>query len=158
MIYQHRILGPWTKYLDNVLDLTNPHAEALWKTVSLSLLQRCFAPGCVRSYQGERRKFARCGACRVVPYCSVECQRVAFSHTEAPHRRVCGHIWVMVELGSRHGFLPKEINMEVLHRLVTSVKSVVTLKACQRILAYDDYIQAAYIQAISKPSRHAFSM
>jgi hypothetical protein len=54
----------------------------------LELAQQCFAPDCVRTF-AEPVAFKYCGACRRVVYCSRLCQRRAWTHPVAAHRRVC---------------------------------------------------------------------
>lgn len=38
-------------------------------------LDYCGYPPCKATFTGEGRRFRYCGACKIVPYCSVECQR-----------------------------------------------------------------------------------
>jgi hypothetical protein len=55
LLYQHNELGAWTQCCDEGIDVTSPYAEAPWKLLSYVLYERCFAPGCIRSFYSERR-------------------------------------------------------------------------------------------------------
>jgi hypothetical protein len=153
LLYQHKIIRDWTDYCDKDVNVSSPQAEAPWKIRAFFRSRRCFAPGCVRSFHSERRKFARCGACRAVFYCSTECQRTAFCHPIAPHKRVCRYLWLIAEVdgSERNEFEYAQMESEGLGQVVSTVRDIVPLKACCMILAYDDHIQAAYAQAIGKP-------
>jgi hypothetical protein len=50
---------------------------------------RCHAPGCLMAYVAAGRRFQSCGGCRSATYCSRACQRRAWNHFAAPHRKVC---------------------------------------------------------------------
>jgi hypothetical protein len=153
LLYQHNVLGAWTQHCDEEVDISSPYAEAPWKVLSLLISQRCFAPGCVRSFCSERRKFAQCGACRLVFYCSLDCQREAFRHPVAPHKRVCRYLGLIAEVNGWkcEGFKCDQVDQETMGQVTSIVQDIVPLKACCMILAYDDYIQAAYAQAVGKP-------
>ena len=48
-------------------------------------LQACANPGCER-IESVKREFKKCAQCRVVKYCSLECQ---LAHWKAEHKRSC---------------------------------------------------------------------
>jgi hypothetical protein len=50
---------------------------------------RCYAPACMRTCVSEGRRFRVCAGCKVVMYCSPECQAKSWKHEHAPHRRLC---------------------------------------------------------------------
>ncbi|KAL1677367.1 hypothetical protein EV122DRAFT_279157 [Schizophyllum commune] len=52
-------------------------------------LDYCGYPPCKATFTGEGRRFRYCGACKIVPYCSVECQRKHWRWDRYPHRTIC---------------------------------------------------------------------
>ncbi|KAL1707301.1 hypothetical protein EV121DRAFT_278190 [Schizophyllum commune] len=55
----------------------------------LACLDYCGYPPCKATFTGEGRRFRYCGACKIVPYCSVECQRKHWRWERDPHRTIC---------------------------------------------------------------------
>lgn len=64
--------------------------------------QTCFAIDCSESFQTSRQNFRRCAQCRVVAYCSKECQRRAWSDQRLPHKSICKKVKQVVEAGGKH--------------------------------------------------------
>jgi hypothetical protein len=71
-------------------DMSNPHLRLLRVGYGPQWLGRCHGPTCMRTRASEEgRKFALCQGCKRAAYCSRRCQKIAWSHSTAPHREVC---------------------------------------------------------------------
>lgn len=62
-----------------------------------SELRHCCAPGCNETFTTLGRPFARCTGCRVVRYCSRDCQKRGWRDTRAPHKDVCAKLRMLRE-------------------------------------------------------------
>ncbi|KIY74117.1 hypothetical protein CYLTODRAFT_93832 [Cylindrobasidium torrendii FP15055 ss-10] len=78
--------NPYTQYRDNPEGL---RLEACEKLCLLSVSTECAAPDCRQSSIDLGRKLQMCSGCRVVGYCSKECQAAAWKHHEIPHKPAC---------------------------------------------------------------------
>ncbi|KAJ6607014.1 hypothetical protein B0H10DRAFT_1629507, partial [Mycena sp. CBHHK59/15] len=59
----------------------------------------CHAAGCPQSIAATGHEFKRCSACRVVAYCSKECQARAWTARAGAHKRICAKIQVLIARG-----------------------------------------------------------
>jgi len=65
-------------------------------------IQFCFAPGCPESAQTSGRVYMRCSGCRVVAYCSKECQAHAWTDKHLPHRNICKKMKQVYDIGGNY--------------------------------------------------------
>ncbi|KZV79423.1 hypothetical protein EXIGLDRAFT_756987 [Exidia glandulosa HHB12029] len=58
---------------------------------ALTLRQSCSGPDCGRETQSAESstKFQMCARCKMVRYCSKECQRADWKHDPNPHKEIC---------------------------------------------------------------------
>ncbi|KAH7097745.1 hypothetical protein BKA62DRAFT_715420 [Auriculariales sp. MPI-PUGE-AT-0066] len=105
-----------------VLLLRHSFSQRLYSSDGCNALQamlrfeddpRCWARGCRLTAPLVGRKFARCGRCHRVRYCSPECQRRAWADRidgqpaevlHAPHRDLCG---LLVRVADATGLKPE---------------------------------------------------
>jgi hypothetical protein len=62
-------------------------------------IQFCFASGCPESAQSSGRVYKRCSGCRVVAYCSVQCQTRAWTDKHHPHKDICKKMKQVYDIG-----------------------------------------------------------
>jgi hypothetical protein len=60
----------------------------LFAIVRARLVDTCASPECSNAMT-LHPQFKQCGGCRRVIYCSRDCQKIAWDHTQVPHRRIC---------------------------------------------------------------------
>jgi hypothetical protein len=68
-------------------ELGEPHFRFLVTACGSQWQQRCHAPDCLETCASMNRKFQARGICRTAAYCSRRCQKVAWGHPVAPHRK-----------------------------------------------------------------------
>jgi hypothetical protein len=56
--------------------------------LDLNSTRYCLAPSCGKSFSEAGRRFRYCTGCRRVPYCSIDCQKIAWKHALS-HKHVC---------------------------------------------------------------------
>jgi hypothetical protein len=93
--------------------------------------RRCASPLCAKTFADGAGRFRYCGGCRRAPYCSKDCQKVAWAHSDVPHRELCSalrsiyhhfclplkHADAMVDMALEVGL---EMNLEPAARMVYS--------------------------------------
>lgn len=67
----------------------DPWLSAFLALKELTSSERCAAPGCAKTFADIGAKFKHCSRCRRAPYCSIQCQKDAWTHPVAPHKQVC---------------------------------------------------------------------
>ncbi|KAJ7596543.1 hypothetical protein C8J56DRAFT_1040816 [Mycena floridula] len=62
----------------------------LYSTLKFFITSRtCANPGCLNTTESIGRALLQCSGCRMMLYCSTECQKVAWNHSETPHKSLC---------------------------------------------------------------------
>ncbi|EJD49424.1 hypothetical protein AURDEDRAFT_182952 [Auricularia subglabra TFB-10046 SS5] len=91
--------------LDSLEAQDNPYRRLFNQIFTLRNNIGCATPGCtVHPQDVPGGKLQRCGACKLVQYCSRECQKRHWKAAEYPHKRVCVQLkdlQVDVPLGTR---------------------------------------------------------
>jgi hypothetical protein len=107
----HSMATRWFQASKTYRSRTNDPHGVVWlrflqiHMTSLEHQQRCRRPGCPTISCNRKkvyRKVSYCGGCRLVVYCSRQCQKLAWGYPTAPHREVCSDLR---HIGSKYTIL-----------------------------------------------------
>ncbi|KAL1693280.1 hypothetical protein GGG16DRAFT_111262 [Schizophyllum commune] len=103
-------------------------------------IDHCGFPPCMATFAGEGRRFAVCGGCQRIPYCSRECQARHWRWERSAHRDVCADIlYLAKKLGYPSIFTPKPWALDFTRYNVQShcEREGVDKAAIERIARYE---------------------
>jgi hypothetical protein len=104
---------------------------------------RCHAPECLNTYVSKNRKFQFCSGCESAAYCSHTCQKKAWGHKTAPHRKVCAVSRQVKDVLREYG--NEDMQCKILLRIVSETRAEL---ACERF----DALRAAKFGYLRKHS------
>jgi hypothetical protein len=142
----HRMATRWFRASKTYGSRTNDPHGVVWlrflqiHMTSLEHQQRCQRPGCPTiscSRKKVYRKVFCCGGCRLVVYCSRQCQKLAWGYSTAPHREVCSYLRL---IGSKYTISP---GLFVAKAHARSSQSELSADAMQHVVDHFDALAKA---------------
>ncbi|KAF9480155.1 hypothetical protein BDN70DRAFT_980709, partial [Pholiota conissans] len=64
---------------------------------------------CSNSLQSHGKEFRRCSGCNVAPYCSKNCQSVAWNSEQFPHKNICKILQNIVAVAGTELLFPQSV-------------------------------------------------
>lgn len=134
-----------------VSDIQDPYVRL---HVMLSTIRRrvaCCAPGCCAHPRAVGPgKLQRCGACRLLQYCSRECQKRHWSAEPLPHKTVCAPLSALLGIvpyvTDEDAFIAACRVPEVPEELVKTLGEYLARDELARVLPPDSCVLAALVQ------------
>jgi hypothetical protein len=142
----HSMATRWFQASKTYRSRTNDPHGVVWlrflqiHMTSLEHQQRCQRPGCPTiscSRKKVYRKVSCCGGCRLVVYCSRQCQKLAWGYSTAPHREVCSYLRL---IGSKYTISP---GLFVAKAHAQSSQSELSADAMQHVVDHFDALAKA---------------
>ncbi|KAF9024264.1 hypothetical protein BDZ89DRAFT_1069233 [Hymenopellis radicata] len=81
--------SPQFRQLSSLKNVPQFTGNAFNHIQSAASSDRCQNPDCAETHSTQNRRFSACSGCSIICYCSPECQKAAWKHADAPHKRLC---------------------------------------------------------------------